>query len=507
MTPRSSAHPTRPAAGRRRQRRRGWRRTRAVVVGSCAVTLLAALGVPAGPAAAGDDDGLGDPLPDVGRARTTVSLTTVSDQVFAPVAGITAPGAPDELFVVDQVGLLHVVDVSDPSAWPVPARTVLDVTDLVVGPSRDGDERGLLGAAFDPADASILYTYTSEALDPAHPADHRVPQSTEPCALVLPPDHQSVVRQWHVTGLGTASPQVDRGAQGAGRRVLAFEQPQFNHNGGDLDFGPDGMLYITSGDGGSGDDQDCQIDFDDLPTFGHPGEGNGQNLGTPLGKILRIDPGTPSGGRGYTVPADNPFVTTAGALGEIWAYGFRNPFRASFDGAELWTGDVGQNQVEEVDLVVRGGNYGWRLREGGFAFDVAQFDTHGFASDGFVRAGPPGPGLIDPVAQYDHDDGTAVIGGHVYRGQAMPALVGTYVFGDTSRRLNNRHGRIFGTDVSGVDAGSLNGPTLQIGELRDDPLDGQLIGWGEDAQKELYAMVIDRDLASGRVLRLSQPPG
>lgn len=499
MTPRSSTHPTRPAAGRR-GRPGGWQRTRAAVAGTCAVTLLAALGVSAGPATAGDDDGLGDPLPDVPRAALTVALTTVSDQVFAPVAGITAPGNTQDLFVVDQVGLLHVIDVSDPAAWPVPARTVLDVTDLVVGPSRDGDERGFLGAAFDPTDPSIVYTYTSERVDAP---DFTVPQSVAPCALVLPADHQSVIRAWRVGPDGT----VDRSVQGAGRRVLAFEQPQFNHNGGDLDFGPDGMLYITSGDGGSGDDQDCQIDFDGLPTFGHPGLGNGQNLATPLGKILRIDPGTPSGGRGYTVPADNPFVTTAGALGEIWAYGFRNPFRASFDGAELWTGDVGQNQVEEVDLVVRGGNYGWRLREGGFVFEPAEFDTHGFASDGFVRAGRPGPGLIDPVAHYDHDDGTAVIGGYVYRGQTMPALVGTYVFGDTSRRLNNRHGRIFGTDVSGVDAGALNGPALRIGELRDEPLDGQLIGWGEDAQKELYALVINRDLASGRVLRLSQSPG
>lgn len=478
---------------------RGTRRLRAALAGGCAATVLAALAVSAGPATAGDDDGLDDPLPDVPEARTSVSLTTVSDQVIAPVAGITAPGNAQDLFVVDQVGLLHAVDVSDPAAWPVPARTVLDITELIIPPSRDGDERGFLGAAFDPRNPSVLYTYTSEPLDPADPADYAVPQSTKPCALILPPDHQSVIREWQVGPDGT----VVRGG-GNGRRVLAFEQPQFNHNGGDLDFGPDELLYITSGDGGGGDDQDCQIDFDDRPMFGHPGEGNGQNLSTPLGKILRIDPRTASAERGYAVPSDNPFAGRADALGEIWAYGFRNPFRASFDGAELWTGDVGQNFVEEVDLVVKGGNYGWRLREGGFVFDKAGFDTHGFASDGFVRAGGPRPGLIDPVAQYDHDDGTAVIGGYVYRGTAMPALQGTYVFGDTSRRLNNRHGRIFGTDVRAVDASSLNGPTLRIRELRDGPIDFQLIGWGEDAQKELYALVMDRDLTSGRVLRLSQ---
>ena len=478
----------------------GRRRQRACLAGGLAAGLLA---LSAGPATARGGVGLGDPLPDVPRGDVTVSLTTVSDGVFAPVAGISAAGSPDQLFVVDQVGLLHAVDVGDPTAWPVPARTVLNVMDLVVGPSRDGDERGFLGAAFAPGDPSRLFTYTSEALDPAHPADFAVPRSTADCALVLPPDHQSVIREWHVTAAGTASAHVDRTSQPLGRRVLAFEQPQFNHNGGDLDFGPDGMLYVTSGDGGSGDDQDCQIDFDGLPTFGHPGRGNGQNLATPLGKILRIDALQPTASRGYTVPADNPFVETpGGALGEVWAYGLRNPFRASFDGARLIAGDVGQNQVEEVNVIVRGGNYGWRLREGAFGFRPAGFDTHGFASDGFVVAQRRPGALIDPVAQYDHDDGTAVIGGYVYRGTAMPALQGTYVFGDTSRRLHNRHGRIFGVDLASTQA-SQN----RITELRDAPLDGQLIGWGEDSRRELYALVINRDLQSGKVLRVGQARG
>ena len=473
------------------------RATRAIATGLLTATVLA-FGGAAAEGRSGTDP-LGDPLPDIEEARTQVSLTRVTGGVVAPVAGITAPGAPNRLFVVDQIGILWSVDVGDPAAWPVPTRPVLDVTDLVVGPSRDGDERGFLGAAFSPHRPGVLYTYTSEALDPRAPADYKVPQSTAQCAVILPPDHQSVIREWQVGADGT----VDRSAPGQGRRLLAFEQPQFNHNGGDLDFGPDGMLYITSGDGGSGDDQDCQIDFDGRPTFGHPGLGNGQNLGTPLGKILRIDTRTGTGPNGqYGIPADNPFAGTAGALGEIFAYGFRNPFRASFDGATYWVGDVGQNQVEEVDIVVRGGNYGWRLREGGFGFDPFEFDTHGFASDGFVFRQARPANLIDPVAQYDHDDGTAVIGGYVYRGRSMPALAGTYVFGDTSRRINNRHGRIFGFDAARAAAGR----STAIGELRDGPLDGQLLGWGEDANRELYALIMNRDLTSGQVLRVGQAP-
>ena len=479
------------------------------MAGGCAVAVLA---VSAGPASGSGGDGLGDPLPDVPRSRVTVSLTTVSDQVVAPVAGITAPGNTRDLFVVDQIGLLHVIDVSNPAAWPVGARTVLNVMDLVVGPSRDGDERGFLGAAFLPGDPSTLYTYTSEALDPNNPADFPIPSAVTRCPEPHPnpvPDHRSVIREWSVTGAGTATATVER-TPGNGRIVLDFEQPQFNHNGGDLDFGPDGMLYITSGDGGSGDDQDCQIDFDGLPTFGHPGVGNGQNLGTPLGKILRIDPRSATGTPAYTVPAGNPFAmdSNAGTLGEIYAYGFRNPFRASFDtgtparpaGPDLWTGDVGQNSVEEVDIVVAGGNYGWRLREGAFDFNPAGFDTHGFASDGFVTGGNrKAAGTKNPVAQYDHDDGTAVIGGHVYRGATMPALVGSYVFGDTSRRLNNRHGRLFHVTVT-----DRTSPRNRVAELLDGPIEGQLIGWGEDARKELYALIMDRDLTGGRVLRLGQ---
>ena len=474
--------------------RKGW---------GAAVGVLSLVAVAAAPAVADTAHRpVGDPVADIQPGPMHVSLTTVTGSVFAPVAGITAAGHARDLYVVDQVGFLWDVGIGNRRQWPVAPGKVLDVSDLVVGPSRAGDERGFLGAAFSPgfAQDGLLYTYTSEAADSN--ADYKVPRSTAACAQVRPADHQSVIREWHVSTTPAGRLTVDRGTRGQGRRVLAFEQPQFNHNGGDLDFGPDGLLYITSGDGGGKDDQDCQTDFDARPMFGHPGGGNGQNLSTPLGKILRIDPA----GRGsvngqYSVPSTNPFLSTPGAAPEIYAYGFRNPFRESFDGNDLWVADVGQNDVEEVDRVLIGRNYGWRLREGAFGFEPAAFDSKGFESDAFVFAQPPAARLTDPVANYDHDDGSAVIGGFVYRGTAMPALRGTYVFGDFSRRGNNRHGRLFG-----LDTGRLSPTTAAnvITELRDGPIDGGVTGFGQDSAKELYALIVNRDGTGGAVLRLDQ---
>lgn len=474
--------------------RRGW---------GAAAGVLSLIAVAAAPALAGTGrEPLGNPTADIRPGPIRVSLTTVTNGVFAPVAGITAVGHASDMYVVDQVGFLWDVGIGNRSRWPVRPVKVLDVSDLVVGPSRDGDERGFLGAAFSPgfAQDGLLYTYTSEATDAT--ADYKVPLSTAACAQIRPADHQSVIREWHVGTTPAGGLTVDRATQGQGRRVFAFEQPQFNHNGGDLDFGPDGLLYITSGDGGGKDDQDCQTDFDARPMFGHPGGGNGQNLTTPLGKILRIDPaGRGSANGQYGVPTTNPFLSTPGAAPEIYAYGFRNPFRESFDGNDLWAADVGQNDVEEVDRVLIGRNYGWRLREGAFGFDPAGFASKGFKSDAFVFAQPPQGRLEDPVAHYDHDDGSAVIGGFVYRGTAMSALTGTYVFGDFSRRTNNRHGRLFGLDVRHTS------PTTAanvITELRDGPIDGGVTGFGQDSAKEIYALIVDRDGTGGAVLRLDQ---
>ncbi len=199
------------------------------------------------------------------------------------------------------------------------------------------------------------------------------------------------------------------------RTILTVDQPQPNHNGGQLAFGPDGYLYIGLGDGGAQGDSGA----------GHAPGGNGQSLDTLLGKILRIAPNPEPGGAPYTVPADNPFVAEADARPEIWSYGLRNPWRFSFDRAngDLWIGDVGQNEWEEIDHVAatkgrdagRGANFGWNRLEGTHAY-------RGSAPDDAVA----------PVYEISHDTGAcAVAGGFVYRGTKIPSLVGNYLFSDT----------------------------------------------------------------------------
>jgi glucose/arabinose dehydrogenase len=267
-----------------------------------------------------------------------------------------------------------------------------------------------------------------------------------------------------------------------------------------MNFGPDGMLYIALGDGGAGDDQGV----------GHSAIGNGQDTRNILGDILRIDPdGSNSANGRYGVPLDNPFVKPGvppggqrgcrdGVCDEIFALGFRNPFRFSFDKARghLYAADVGQGAIEEGDVVVKGGNYGWRTKEGSFCFN-----PNG-AGDGFVTARRIcGPGhLIDPVAEYDHDEGRAIIGGFVYRGASIPALSGRYVFGDFgSRRL------FFLTERNIVRPGGII--SSGIAKLRFAGRAGlglSLLGFGQDAAGELY-LLGRTNAGTGVVLKIVPP--
>jgi glucose/arabinose dehydrogenase len=245
---------------------------------------------------------------------------------------------------------------------------------------------------------------------------------------------------------------------------MRIDEPQFNHNAGDIAFGPDRMLYIAVGDGGAADDQG----------LGHADGGNGQDLtpGNVLGKILRINPqGHNSTNGQYGIPADNPFVH-AGADPEIWAYGFRNPFRMSFDTATgyLYAADVGQNDIEEVDVVWPGGNYGWPVKEGTFLFDMNGDEP------GFTTVNSPGvpAGMIDPIAQYDHDEGVSVTGGFVYHGRSIPALEGSYVFGDWTSSFAGPMGRVFHLTDDGI--AELGEPGIFVS------------GFGQDARGEVYVL-------------------
>jgi glucose/arabinose dehydrogenase len=252
----------------------------------------------------------------------------------------------------------------------------------------------------------------------------------------------------------------DRADPASEEVILTVKQPFPNHNGGQLAFGPDGYLYLGFGDGGAAGDP----------------FGNGQRPGTLLGKLLRID--VESKARPYTVPPSNPFVGTKGMRPEIWASGLRNPWRFSFDRAngDLYIADVGQNKYEEINFqraASRGGeNYGWNIMEGRHCFRSKTCDTNG---------------LVLPVAEYDHAAGCSVTGGMVYRGAAIPALLGIYLYGDYCS------GRIWGMRRSGEQ--------WNVYELADTGL--AISTFGEDESGEVY--VADHD--SGGIHRIEAPAG
>ena len=295
----------------------------------------------------------------------------------APLLFAVAPEDRSRGFVVSQSGVIRVFALDDPSASR--STVFLDLDSRV---TNEGGELGLLGLAFDPDYARNGHFYLNynpnSTFDGAGNGNRR-------------------------TRIARFTVSADRSvADPASERVLLeFEQPFSNHNGGWLGFGPDRKLYVASGDGGGGGDP----------------LGSGQDLNTLLGKMLRLN-------ADGTAPADNPFAgAVPGAIpgaDEIWAYGLRNPFRAGFDRATgtLWVGDVGQNAYEEIDVISRGGNFGWNVREG----------LHGYPTASTPK--PPGNNFIDPVVEYIHRDGCSVTGGTVYRGGAIPALSGAYVYTD-----------------------------------------------------------------------------
>jgi len=399
------------------------------------------------------------PIP---KGSVRVQLTQVASGLTAP-GGLVSPGdGSGRLFIVQQTGKVLIMKNGTVAATPF-----LDVTSRLVSLNPGYDERGLLGFAFhsDFNNASApgfhkVYTYTSEPV--AGAADFTVPDPN-------PFDHQSVIAEWQVS---TGNPDVIDPA--SRREVMRIDEPQSNHNGGDLEFrASDHYLYISLGDGGASNDVGA----------GHNPGGNAQDKSTVLGKILRIDPIDPALTTGsadpvstngkYRVPHLNPFIGQVGSIAEIYDLGLRNPYRFSFDAPsdQLVIGDVGQNNIEEVDLGAPGKNYGWNKKEGSFLFNSAT---------GTIAPDPaPDPALTEPVAEYSHTDGTAVIGGFIYRGALLPALSGKYVFGDLALSGN---GRLFYTDMAD---GAIR--ELRLGAA-DAPLGLFIKGFGQDPNGELYVL-------------------
>ena len=291
---------------------------------------------------------IANPVPGpVVKSGLGVELQTVADGMASPLSMACPDDGSGRMFVYDQAGLVWVV--APAGALPAP---LLDVRSRLVL-AANYDERGLLGFATHPdfANHPLVYTFTSESNAAAADFPAQMPVGKIP-------DHQSVISEWRIDAANTN--RVDPASR---REVLRLDKPQSNHNGGTMRFGPDGLLYVTLGDGGQANDAGD----------GHSPGGNAQNLMCILGKMIRIDvDGRNSANGQYGLPAGNPFDGVSG-LKEIYAFGLRNPFSFGFDRqtGQILLADVGQNKVEEVDIIVKGGNYGWNLKEGTFWFDPA----------------------------------------------------------------------------------------------------------------------------------------
>ncbi|WP_019177083.1 PQQ-dependent sugar dehydrogenase [Methanomassiliicoccus luminyensis] len=423
------------------------------------------------------------PLP-VEEARekmfpAAVGIEIVSEDFINPVALAAPPDSSGRLFVVDQAGKVLVLR-SDGTREETP---FLDIADEIVELAPKYDERGLLGMAFHPQFRTNgkFYLFYSAPLRDGAPKGWNCTN--------------------HLVEYRAAKDDPNRADPGSRRVLLSLDKPQMNHNGGHIAFGPDGYLYVPLGDGGGENDKD----------EGHtPGTGNGQDLNALLGKILRIDVDGRSDGKEYGIPPGNPFTDGQGPP-EIFAYGLRNPYHISFDAGgdrQLFAGDAGQVRWEEIDIIVRGGNYGWNLKEGSHCFDPNDnaADRLGCSSTGF--RGEP---LIDPIIEYRNLSnrsggiGSVVIGGYVYRGRAMSSLRGRYIFGDLSGTHGRADGRMF------VGSPPPDGGAWVMDEIiieGRDRLNEYVLAFGQDIDNELYVLTSDTQGpsgSSGRVYKIVPP--
>jgi glucose/arabinose dehydrogenase len=391
-------------------------------------------------------------------AQTQIKLEKVVSGINTPLAMVQPPGDP-RMFIIEQNGRVRILEAGQLKPTPF-----LDVRSKIKTLFHDFDERGLLGIAFHPKfkENGKFYVAYSAHLD--YQSD---------LGQMLWYDHSNVVEEYTVsaTDKNVADPS-------SARRILSTAWPQFNHNGHWIGFGPDNMLYVSMGDGGYANDWG----------IGHNVTiGNGQDLTTNLGKILRIDVDTRAPGKPYGIPPDNPWAGKRDGNPEIWAYGVRNPWRCSFDmgsnAAELYCGDVQQNSYEAIKLIGKGQNMGWRRVEGMMrCFDYQKPDDHPATCD---KSGIT-PAIIEYnncTAKPDGCKGISVTGGYVYRG-ANAAWKGKYFFGDWSKGFAEMDGQIFiGTK------GSDGKWTMEVAKVTNMP--GKLpyvLAFAQDAAGEVYVL-------------------
>jgi glucose/arabinose dehydrogenase/plastocyanin len=387
--------------------------------------------------------------------NNVIGLKLVASGFVAPMEFISSKDG--RMFVVDQIGLVKVI-AKDGKLQEEP---FLDISDRMVKISPRYDERGLLGLAFHPdfARNGRVFVFYSAPLRSGAPEGWNCTNNLS--EFLVSKDNPNM---------------IDMNSE---KVLLQIDKPQMNHNGGTIAFGPDGYLYLPLGDGGGANDVG----------MGHVSGGNAQNTSTLLGKILRIDVNVNMNNTGaaYGIPADNPFVNEKGFLPEIWAYGLRNPYRISFDSAgRLFVADAGQNLWEEVDIVSKGGNYGWNIREGTHCFDPNSPKESPASCPDIGRKGEP---LLGPVIEYDHNNRTVVVGGYLYEGKALMQLAGSYVFADWSSSFAKIDGKLYMAKPAGE--GLWKVEEIRVADRPGERINEYIRSLGQDDEGEIYVLTSD----------------
>lgn len=374
----------------------------------------------------------------------SLDFELIADGFVSPVDIVEAPDNSGRLFVVDRIGQVRIID----SNGILLENPFIDISHQIVDLNQNYDERGLLGLAFHPnfSENGRFFLHYSAPSDSSASGNW---------------DHTGIISEFK------ASSNENVAEKDFEKEILSINQPQKNHNGGQIAFGNDGYLYIGLGDGGGRNDVGA----------GHSEIGNGQDKNTLLGSILRIDVDSEDE---YSIPSSNPFSDSQ-EKSEIYAYGFRNPFKFSFDDDDLYVADVGQNLWEEINLVENGKNYGWNIMEGSYCFDPESPDV---SHDNCEKEG-----LELPIIEYSHEgdvNGLAVIGGYVYRGNSIPELVGKYVFADWSSSFALGRGKIL---IASKENGIWNiTDSVSMGEF--------ILSLGKDSNGEIYVLTTE---ASGPI--------
>lgn len=413
-------------------------------------------------------------------------LKLIANNLTSPISLSEAPDGSKRLFVVDQIGKIRIIKpdgslASDP---------FIDIKGKMVSLMPGYDERGLLGLAFHPnykSNGKFYLFYTA-------PPREGGPEPGVPW--------NSTIR---VSEFKVSASDPNKADLGSEKILLEVDHPQFNHNGGTIAFGPDGYLYISIGDGGNADDIGPGHVED---WYKKNRGGNGQDITKNLlGNLLRIDVNNVAGKTPYGIPADNPFVGKKGR-NEIYAYGFRNPYRFSFDmggSHRLYLGDAGQSLYEEIDIVTKGGNYGWNIKEGTHCFNT---DDDLVERRSCPVEDPNGIPLIDPVLEVNNlenpkgGETNVIVGGSVYRGLSIPFLMGKYMFGFFSTREDEPAGKVLIAKPSTTKLWSYE--AIQFKSFGDNL--GQFVkGFGQGEDGEIYVLTskqIGPTGTSGKVYKL-----